>query len=259
MRMFIKQLTGLGMAVYICCILSAASIALAFFGADKAGQIMATSPALGLSALLALLLILRGGSTLFTRRYHSALMHLGCACVVVGWLIGQTAPYLDQGDRGPLVGAVAMVDGDVSNALWEGTYLTNLVGRIPFSVKLDRFIIDYYESSGADQSAGRMPPIKEYRSRVTITEPGKAPYTKNIRVNQPAYVCGYHIYQMSWGQSQNWKGQPVTYTVLQFIREPGLRLVYFGFGDLFIGILLFSIRLFKAGSPAPAPHSEVKS
>lgn len=247
------------MAVYICCILSAASIALAFVGAEKAGEIMATPPALGLSALLALLLILRGGFTLFNRRYYSAMMHLGCACVVVGWLTGQTAPYLDQGDKGPLKGSIAMVDGDVMNALWEGAYLTNYVGKLPFSVKLDKFIIDYYASSSVDQSAGRMPPIKEYRSRVTITEPGKEPYTKNIVVNQPAYVCGYHIYQMSWGQSQNWQGQPVTYTVLQFIRDPGLHLVYFGFGTLFVGILLFSVRLFKVRSPAPAPLPEVKS
>ncbi|MFA7171868.1 MAG: cytochrome c biogenesis protein ResB [Kiritimatiellia bacterium] len=258
MKKYINQVTGLGMAVYICCILAAASIALASVGAERAGEIMATPPALGLSALLALLLILRGGLTLFRRRYHSAMMHLGCACVVVGWLIGQTAPYLDQGDKGPLKGSIAMVDGDVMNALWEGAYLTNYVGKLPFSVKLDKFFVDYYAGSGADQSAGRMPPIKEYRSRVTITEPDREPYTKNIRVNQPAYVCGYHIYQMSWGQSKNRQGQPVTYTVLQFIRDPGLRLVYFGYGTLFVGILLFCIRLFKGGSPTPTPHQEVK-
>jgi cytochrome c biogenesis protein ResB len=187
---------------------------------------------------------------------HSALLHLGCACVICGWLMGQTAPYLAGKDK-PLIGSMAMVDGDVMNALWEGSTLTNYVGKVPFTVKLDKFIIDYYESNPVDQSAGRMPPIKEYRSRVTISEPGREPYTKNIRVNHPVYVGGYHIYQMSWGQSQNWQRQPVTYTVLQFIRDPGLPVVYAGFGILFAGILLFSIRLFRVKNPLISIKQEV--
>jgi len=257
MKRFINQITGLGVAVCICGALSAASIALAFLGAERAGRMMSTPPALGISALIALLLTVRGVLALLRRGYHSALLHLGCGCVVCGWLMGQVAPYL-AGKENPIKGSMAMVDGDVMNALWEGAYLTNYVGKVPFTVKLDKFIIDYYASSAADQLAGRMPPIKEYRSRVTISEPGRTPYVRNIRVNHPAYVGGYHIYQMSWGQSQNWQGQPVTYTVLQFIRDPGLRVVYAGFITLFAGILLLCIRLFKAKPPVQVPTPEVQ-
>ena len=126
-----------------------------------------------------------------------------------------------------------MVDGDVMNALWDGPYLTNLVGKLDFTVKLEKFMIDYYESSSGDRRHGRMPPIKEYRSRVTVTHPGKAPYVENVRVNHPVRMGDYLVYQMSWGESVNWNNQPVIYTILQFIRDPGLHYVYAGFITLF--------------------------
>ena len=257
MKKLINKITGLGVAVCGCGVLSAGSIVLAFFGPEESGRLMSTPPALGFSAFIALLLIVRGVLTLFNKRYHSAVLHLGCACVVCGWLWGQVEPHV-AGNGRPVQGSMALVDGDVMNALWEGTYLTNYVGKVPFTVKLDKFIIDYYESSVLDQRAGRMPPIKEYRSRVTISEPGREPYVKNIRVNHPAYVGGYHIYQMSFGQSRNWQGQPVTYTVLQFIRDPGLRVVYAGFIMLFIGILLFCIKLFRIKAVTFSAAKEVK-
>jgi len=84
---------------------------------------------------------------------------------------------------------------------------------------------------------------------VTITEPGKPPYVANVRVNHPAFVQGYHIYQLSWGQSADRLGRPVVYTVLQFIRDPGLPLVYAGFVALFAGVLLFAVRVFRAKAP----------
>jgi len=58
-------------------------------------------------------------------------------------------------------------------------------------------------------------------------------------------VRGYHIYQMSWGHSTDRLGRPIVYTVLQVIRDPGLRLVYAGFMLLFAGILFFAWRLIR--------------
>jgi len=257
MKKILNKLIGTDVAVCICGILSAGSIVLAFFGSERSIKLMSTPPALGFSALVALLLVVRGIMTLFRKRFDSALLHLGCACVVCGWLWGQVEPKFVK-DALPLKGSMALVDGDVMNALWEGAYLTNYVGRLPFTVKLDKFIINYYESSDQDQSNGRMPPIKEYRSRVTISEPDKKSYVKNIIVNYPVYVGGYYIYQMSWGQSQNRWGQPVTYTVLQFIRDPGLRAVYAGYVMLFVGTLLFAIKLFRVKMPVLSVNQEVK-
>lgn len=209
---------------------------------------MSASPALGFSALVCILLVIRCVTSLFNRRFDSALLHLGCALVIGGWIWGRVEPKVVSNPK-PLKGSMALVDGDVMNALWDGPYLTNLVGKLDFTVKLEKFKIDYYETKPGDQSHGRMPPIKEYRSRVTISCPGEEPYVKNIIVNHPVRIGEYLAYQMSWGESVNWQNQPVVYTVLQFIRDPGLHYVYAGYVTLFIGILLFGIRMFKLKSP----------
>jgi hypothetical protein len=112
---------------------------------------------------------------------------VGCACVVSGWLIGRLAVLQATPDR-PATGAMAMVDGVQSDALYEGQYLTNAVGRVPFKVRLDRFFIEHYPSSPQDREEGRMPPVKEYRSRVTITEPGQAPYCPQ-HPREPPGLC----------------------------------------------------------------------
>ncbi len=231
---------------------------------------MSMPPALGFSAVVALLLVLRGYLALARKRFDSALLHLGCALVIGGWLWGQVAAMrvraaapdravmmsmMHRADAAgvkrpkPLKGSMALVEGDVMNSLWEGPYLDRFVGKLDFTVKLDSFVVDYYQSSPGDRTQGRMPPIKEYCSRVTISEPGKEPYSREIRVNYPARIGDFLVYQMSWGQSTNTANQPVTYTVLQFIRDPGLNAVYTGFVMIFVGILLFCVRLFKV-SPA---------
>lgn len=165
--------------------------------------------------------------------------------------MGRAAERGATEDR-PAIGSMALIDGDVSDRLWDGLYLTNYVGRVPFTVKLEKFFVEYYDANGQDRDAGRMPPVREYRSRVTVTEPGQDPYVVNVRVNHPARVRDYHIYQMSWGQSADANGQPVTYTVLQFIRDPGLPVVYAGFVVLFAGILLFAARVCR-GSGRSGP------
>jgi hypothetical protein len=277
MKRFFNIISGLGTAIVICILLSAGSIFLAFKGAEKAGALMSTPPALGFSAVVALLLLLRGCLALARRGFDSALLHLGCALAVGGWLWGQVAAMrvraatpdravmmsmmqraADSGEKRPkpLKGSMALVEGDVMNSLWEGAYLDQFVGKLDFTVKLDSFVIDYYESSPGDRSQGRMPPIREYCSRVTISEPGKEPYTREIRVNQPARIGDFLVYQMSWGQSTNMQNQPVTYTVLQFIRDPGLNAVYTGFVVLFVGILLFCVRLFRVPAGGEVRHAD---
>lgn len=163
---------------------------------------------------------------------------------MAGWLMGRVAERTEVPDH-PVIGSMALIDGDVSDKLWGGPYLTNFVGRLSFSVKLEKFFVDYYPSNASNVEAGRMPPVREYRSRVTITEPGHEPYVANVRVNHPVKVQDYLIYQMSWGQSTDSYGRPVTYTVLQFIRDPGLSVVYAGFVVLLAGLLLFAVRVFR--------------
>ena len=196
------------------------------------------------TALFACAVTISGIRAFTCRRFDSSLLHLGCACVLAGWLMGRIAERTSTPER-PVIGSMALVDGDVSDKLWEGTTLNKPIGHIPFTVKLEKFSVEYYDANGQDRDEGRMPPVREYRSQVTITEPGKPSYAATVRVNHPVYVQGYNIYQMSWGQSKDVYGRPVTYTVLQFIRDPGLPVVYAGFAVLFAGILFFTARVLR--------------
>jgi len=237
-------MTGLGVAAWLCWFCALGAVALAFPGPERSGAWMAHPLMLGLTGIFAFLLFFNGMRAVKRRRFDSVLLHAGCACVLAGWLIGRYAERASTSEH-PITGAMAMADGDVSDTLWQGQYLTNYVGRVPFSVRLEKFFVERYERNALDRDAGRDAPVREYRSGVTITEPGKVPYVRNVRVNHPVYVQGYHIYQMSWGQSADQLGRPVDYTVLQFIRDPGLPFVYVGFVVLFAGVLLFAVNIFR--------------
>jgi hypothetical protein len=213
---------------------------------------------LGLTAALAAVVLFSGLRAASRRRFDSALMHVGCACVMAGWLTGQVAARTATPGK-PMVGAMAMVAGDASDKLWDGANLDKFVGKVPFTVKLEQFFVERYERNAHDRDRGSDAPVREYRSRVTVTEPGKPPYVANVRVNHPVRVGAYQIYQMSWGQSRDVYGRPVTYTVLQFIRDPGLYAVYAGFVALFAGILLFCARVFRTQSEGAAAAKGVAS
>ena len=245
-----NRVTGPGAAASLCWALSLGAVALAFPGPERSGAFMSHPAMLGFTAALAAALLFNGLRAAARRRFDSALLHIGCACVMAGWLAGQVAVRTATPEK-PALGSMAMADGDVSDKLWEGSNLDKYVGRIPFTVKLEKFFVEYYDAKGQDRDEGRMPPVREYRSRVTVSEPGKPPYVANVRVNHPARVGDYLIYQLSWGQSNDVYGRPVTYTVLQFIRDPGLPAVYAGFVVLFVGILLFAARIFRVKETAP--------
>ncbi len=240
-----NRVTGPGAAACLCWTLSLGAVALAFPGPERSGAFMSHPVMLGFTALLAALLLFSGLRAVTRGRVDSALLHAGCACVMAGWLAGQFAVRTATQER-PAVGAMALVAGDVSDKLWAGDNLDKSAGRVPFTVRLEKFFVERYERNEHDRDMGSDAPVREYRSRVTVTEPGKEPYVINVRVNHPVRVGDYHIYQLSWGQSNDVYGRPVTYTVLQFIRDPGLPAVYAGFVVLFAGILLFAWRVFRA-------------
>lgn len=244
MKKVLNWLQSLSIIAWVCWIISIGTVMLAFMGAEQAGVLMARPPLQVFSGVLALWIGLVGVLMLVRGRFAVALLHLGCACVMTGWLIGRAAERQTT-LQNPISGAMALIDGDRSDKLWSGVYLTNYVGRVPFTITLEKFFVERYPRSRTDIEAGREAPVSEYRSRIRIDEPGKTPYVANVRVNQPVYVRGYHIYQMSWGQSQDMTGRPITYTVLQFIRDPGLPFVYAGFMILLSGILLYALKLFR--------------
>lgn len=62
-----------------------------------------------------------------------------------------------------------------------------------FSVKLDKFWIDYYDSGQ----------IRQYNSLLTVVEDGKEVLTKQIWVNEPLYYKGVRFYQSNYGLAWN--------------------------------------------------------
>jgi hypothetical protein len=245
MKALFNKIVGLDVATGLCCVLSIGSIVLACLGATNAGAWMSTWPCLAGVALLVTGISVIGIRAIVRKHVHSALFHAGCAMIMIGWLIGQVAIRTET-PAYPVNGMMAMIDGDVSNELSTGPRLETFVGRVPFSVRLDKFIIERYPS----REPGAEGPVREYRSQVTLLEKDKPPRIENIRVNHPVRVQGFYIYQMSWGATQDRLGRPVNYTVLQFIRDPGLIVVYTGFGVLFVGALWFAARFFRLAKGA---------
>ena len=188
MKAFLHKMLGLDVATGLCCVLSGGSIVLACLGATHAGAWMSTLPCLVGVALLATGMSVIGSRAIFRKHYHSALFHVGCALIMIGWLIGQVA-IRTATPAHPVNGMMAMIDGDVSNELSTGPRLETFVGRIPFSVRLDKFIIERYPS----REPGEEGPVREYRSQVTLLEKDKPSRSENIRVNHPVRVQGFYI------------------------------------------------------------------
>jgi hypothetical protein len=240
MKAFLNNILSLSVAAWLCVLMSLGSIALACLGATRAGEWMSRLPNLVGVALLTLAVLATGLRALTRKRYDSALFHLGCAVIMAGWLWGRYAVRTETSDA-PVDGLMAMIDGEKSDELFRGPRLETFVGRVPFTLRLEKFVVERYPS----REPGYEGPVREYRSEVVIQEKGKPPRAEDIRVNHPARVQGYYIYQMSWGSSQDRMGRPVNYTVLHFIRDPGLPLVYTGFGILFAGAFWFAARFFR--------------
>ena len=238
----LNRLLDLQAIVWLMLAAAIGSVALAFLQADRAGTVMSTPGAciaVGLATLWLALCALRAAKR---RRWVSLLIHGGCALVAAGWLRGRV-PGAFGLDPTPETGMMPLVDGDELNILLDGARLDTKVCDLPFSIRLERFLIDEYPDGS----------VREYRSRITVKEPGKEPYVRNVRVNHPVRVGQYDIYQMSWGRTQDaMTGAPITYTVLQFIRDPGITWVYTGYGILFLGILAHTVAAFRNRTEVPA-------
>lgn len=88
-----------------------------------------------------------------------------------------------------------------------------------------------YESTGES--------IKHFTSKLRIEENGQTVAEKTIRVNDPLKHRGYVIYQSSYDpEAGNFSG-------LQIVKDPGIPIVYSGFGALCFGVIfIFYIKPF---------------
>jgi len=268
---FLQKSLDLGFIFWLCLIFAAGSVVFAFFGAEISGALMGSKPhqthelllTIGktahnirplvrvicpasqiLTLVLAIGITVSGIRAIFRKRFDSVLIHLGCACVMFGWLMGQYAIRTTTLER-PVTGSMAMLDGDRMDVLWTGPnyrvpmqrlfalvamrdtldhnateWLARIdddmhaflqegqdyTAKLPFSVYLEKFTVERYEDGPS--------------SRLTIFEAGKKPRAEHVKTNSPVRVQGHQIHQMSWGEGYDNAGNPVVYTVLRVTRDP---------------------------------------
>ncbi len=126
---------------------------------------------------------------------------------------------------GGLMGSLFGFDGSVQIPEGETAHMVRLSNGgmvdLGFAVRCDDFSVTFY--------AGGRP--KEFRSRLTILENGQAVLSRDIVVNDPLRYRGVNIFQSSYGML----GPDRYYTGLQVTRDPGVWVVYLGFGFLIAG------------------------
>jgi hypothetical protein len=94
-----------------------------------------------------------------------------------------------------------------------------------------------HERSGYVSTFQRERDIEDYKSRVTVFEDGREVMAKTIEVNHPLIYGGWSVYQQSYNET-NW-----TWTGFEVVRDPGLWVVYTGFGMMCLGsIYVFYVR-----------------
>jgi hypothetical protein len=85
--------------------------------------------------------------------------------------------------------------------------------------------------------------VKSYRSRLAVIDEGKKAAEKTVSVNHPLSYHGYSFYQSKYD-----KDDP-TYSELLVVRDPGLSLVWLGFGMVCAGLIfIYYIKPGIAGS-----------
>lgn len=107
------------------------------------------------------------------------LIHLSVLIILLGAIIGSL---------GGFEAYVNIVEGRSTDTVLTRGTMKPL--RLDFSVRCDRFKVEFYPSGAP----------KEYLSEVTFLEHGKAVAKGNIRVNHPLTFQGVTFYQSSYGQ-----------------------------------------------------------
>jgi cytochrome c biogenesis protein len=104
-------------------------------------------------------------------RFGSDFTHISLLIILFGSIVGSYWGFKDF--EGIFVGDTVEVEG------------------ADFSLRLDEFWIDYYDSGQ----------IKQYNSNIVVIEEGKEVLKKQIWVNEPLFYKGIRFYQSSYGKA----------------------------------------------------------
>ncbi len=218
-------------------ILTAASVAAAFLGVDKAGAIAGSLPTLCFG--IALIILFAFSFFRFPRLIKAPgllMVHLGCIAILLGAAIGgsyshfirqelKEIPQMGEFRVGKLHKGQMQIDEANYSSVNRGISLDGLpcVDVLPYRIYLREFRLELYDSG--------MP--KDYISELMIiSDEGRHYGPFEIEVNKPLHYAGYHFYQSSYGQYSDGS----YCTVLSVVSDNGLWLVYSGFFLLLSGV-----------------------
>ncbi len=220
-------------------LLTVLSVVGAFYGAEKASLFFNSLPLTVYWLTLIVFLIV--GLVTFRRLIRVPgllLIHLGCVFILIGSMWGSERGHRLQKklfgiDKVPF-GYMMIYEQTAKDSIVDEDDI--VLARLPFSIYLDDFRIEYYKSRSYLQVENKdvsqlRAPVKDYFSDVILLEGKKQITKKSIEVNHPIHYGGYHFYQHSYDPE---KGQ---YTILTVYSDSGLNLVYAGYLMLCSGIL----------------------
>lgn len=180
---------------------------------------------IGVSLLLSLF-----KTPLIFERPGRVLSHLGVLMV----LIGALGTYLFREE-----GFLSLKEGE------RKCFFEDLQGKkkdLGFMIELNRFSIQKYPKPWH-------PMIQGFESQVRIVMNGKTAPWKSIEVNKPLKASEYNFYQSGYDPGIPGK------TVLQVVKDPGIRTVFFGFLLLNLGAFLL---LFESVSKRTARNTNAE-
>ncbi len=123
-------------------------------------------------------------------RWGMLVTHIGIIVFLVGAFMGA-----QFGIRGQ----IEIPEGEARDYFFkfrEGSLQpSNQVEKLPFFIKVDKFWLDYYNSSKFKNS------IKSFNSEIEIWQNGKLQKKSVVQVNNPTDYGGYRIFQASYGQT----------------------------------------------------------
>lgn len=154
---------------------------------------------------------------LWRTKFPSGLTHIGLLVILSGGLV--TCIFAEQG-------FLIVYKGHTQDTfIKKGRQLKEL----GFKIYLDDFLIEWHNSKSANTPA-RV--VKDYKSKITVLEQGRAALEKTIEVNRPLKYRGYTLYQASYDRDEfKWSG-------LDVVKDPGVPFVFAGFILLNAGVML---------------------
>jgi len=111
------------------------------------------------------------------------IIHTGILIILIGGLISSIFGFS---------GMMFIPEGEVSNTIFLEGRRHHEVYNLPFSLKCEKFVIEYYDNG--------MP--KEYRSHITVID-NQQKLKTTIKVNGPLDYKGFRFYQANFGVASN--------------------------------------------------------